>query len=81
MVLIDEHSGLFTLHTRNTAYQMKVDRYHVLLHTYYGPHIDDCDLSSLIQCGGRSFSPNSNEAGASRDYSLDVMPKEETIDL
>ena len=36
----------------------------------------NADLSSLIQCGDRSFSPNPNETGASRTYSLDVMPQE-----
>ena len=38
MILHDEPSGLFTLHTRATAYQMKVDEHRVLLHTYYGPN-------------------------------------------
>ena len=55
---------------------MKIDRYNVLQHTYYGPRIDNYDLSGLIQCGERSFSPNPNEAGRNRDYSLDIMPQE-----
>ncbi len=55
---------------------MKADQYNVLLHTYYGSRIDDCDMSVMIQCGGRSFTPNPNEAGSNRNYSLDVMPQE-----
>ncbi len=35
MIVCDKKEGLFTLHTRNTTYQMKADSYRVLLHTYY----------------------------------------------
>ncbi len=76
MIVLDQENKIFTLHTLNTTYQMKADQYNVLLHTYYGTKIDSCDLSGLIQCGGRSFSPNPNEAGSNRDYSLDIMPQE-----
>lgn len=76
MIVLDQENRIFTLHTQNTTYQMKADQYNVLLHTYYGARIDNCDLSGLIQCGDRSFSPNPSEAGRNRDYSLDVMPQE-----
>ncbi|MBD5506628.1 MAG: alpha-galactosidase [Lachnospiraceae bacterium] len=76
MIVLDKENRIFTIHTLNTTYQIKADQYNVLLHTYYGPRIEDCDLSCLIQCGNRSFSPNPNEAGRSRDYSLDIMPQE-----
>lgn len=76
MIVIDQKNRIYTLHTLHTSYQMKADQYDVLLHTYYGPKIENCDLSGLIQCGGRSFSPNPNEAGRNRDYSLDIMPQE-----
>ncbi len=76
MIVLDQDNRIFTLHTRNTTYQMKADQYNVLLHTYYGSRIDNCDLSGLIQCDGRSFSPNPNEAGSNRNYSLDVIPQE-----
>ena len=76
MIVLDREHKIFTLHTQNTTYQMKADQYNVLLHTYYGSRIDHFDLSGLIQCGNRSFSPNPSEAGRSRDYSLDVMPQE-----
>ena len=76
MIVLDQENKIFTLHTRNTTYQMKADQYNVLLHTYYGAKIDNCDLSVLLQCGERSFTPNPNEAGSNRNYSLDVAPQE-----
>ncbi len=76
MIRYDEVCGTFTLHTRHTTYQMKVSEYGVLLHTYYGPRVRDCDLSCLVQRKERSFSPNPHEAGGDRSFSLDVMPQE-----
>ena len=32
-ILIDEKTGLFSLTTKNSLYQMKADEYGVLLHT------------------------------------------------
>ena len=74
MIQIDR--GVFTLHTRNTTYQMKADRHGVLLHTYYGPRVSGEDLSYLIQYADRGFSPNPEEAGGDRTYSLDTLPQE-----
>ena len=36
MIIHNEQNQTFTLLTRNTMYQMKVDRFRVLLHAYYG---------------------------------------------
>ena len=74
MIQIDRR--VFTLHTRNTTYQMKADGHHVLLHTYYGPRVSGEDLSYLIQYADRGFSPNPQEAGDDRTYSLDTLPQE-----
>ena len=76
MIAIDGNNRVFTLHTQNTTYQMKADRYQVLLHTYYGPRIQEGDLSYLIGYADRGFSPNPNEAGDNRAYSLDTLPQE-----
>jgi alpha-galactosidase len=76
MIEHDEQLGLFTLHTDHTSYQMKVDAYRVLLHTYYGGRIRGGDLSYLIQYADRGFSPNPSEAGNCRTYSLDTLPQE-----
>ena len=74
MILCEK--GLFTLHTKNTTYQMKAGDYGVLLHTYYGPRVSGGDLSYLIRYTDRSFAPNPEEAGENRLFSLDVMPQE-----
>lgn len=56
---------------------MKADQYNVLVHTYYGSRIDDCDLSYPLHTDRNfSLSPNPNQVGAKRNYSLDVMPQE-----
>ena len=48
----------FTLYTDNTMYQMKVDGYGVLLHTYYGKRMDYMDMSYSAWTGGTAFSAN-----------------------
>ncbi len=74
-VLFDEKNKLFTLHTQNTTYQIKVDRFDVLLHLYYGARTEG-DLSYLLTYTDRGFSGNPYEAGGDRTYSLDVLPQE-----
>ena len=76
MIVLDPQNNVFTLHTKHTTYQMKADQYRVLLHSYYGPRVRDGDLSYLIQYADRGASPNPNEAGHRRDYSLDTLPQE-----
>ena len=76
MIACDAQTNLFTISTRRTTYQMKADRHRVLLHTYYGPRVDGADLSYLIRYADRGFSPNPNEVGDERDYSLDTLPQE-----
>ena len=76
MIVHDKQRHTFTLHTAATTYQMKVDGYGVLLHTYYGGRIAEADLSYLIRFADRGFSPNPAEAGHCRTYSLDTLPQE-----
>ena len=52
------NGSLFTLHTKNSTYQMKVDDKGVLLHTYYGKRTDETDYSYLISFADRGFSGN-----------------------
>ena len=42
-VYVNEKQRTFTLQTKNTTYQMKVDAYGMLLHTYYGEKTDNSD--------------------------------------
>ena len=55
-ILVNEAQGLFTLHTEGSTYQFKVGRYGFLLHNYYGPRIDDEDLSYLLPKDSMSLS-------------------------
>ena len=75
MIIVDEQNRVFSLHTKSTTYQMKADRHRVLLHTYYGPRAEG-DLSYLIRYADRGCSPNPDEAGLDRTYSLDTLPQE-----
>ena len=57
MIVINKEHRVFTLHTKNTTYQMKADRHNVLIHTYYGPRVGDCDLSYLVRYADRACAP------------------------
>jgi alpha-galactosidase len=69
-------NNLFTLQTKNSTYQMKVDEKGILLHTYYGAKTDETDYSYLITPADRGFSGNVPMAKDERTYSLDVIPQE-----
>ena len=75
MILVDQEQRIFTLQTSNTTYQMKADTFNVLLHAYYGPRVE-ADMTYLIRRADRSHTPNPDEAGTNRSYSLDTMPQE-----
>ena len=76
MIIQDYNNRVFTLQTRNTTYQLKADQNGLLLHTYYGPKLAGGDLSRLIRFADRGFSPNPDEVGNDRTYSLDTLPQE-----
>lgn len=69
-------NNIFTLHTNNSSYQMKVDDKGSLIHTYYGKRTDETDYSYLIALADRGFSGNVPQAQDERTYSLDFMPQE-----
>ncbi|MDD3220579.1 MAG: alpha-galactosidase [Lachnospiraceae bacterium] len=66
---------LFTLETKNTSYQMKVDDYGFLLHLYYGEKIEG-NMDYLLTYYDRGFCGNPYDAGTDRTYSMDVLPQE-----
>ncbi len=78
MIQCSSDSSLFTLQTRSTTYQMKVNQYGILLHTYYGPRTDG-DMSCLVQYMDRGFSPCPDETGQDRTFSLDTVPQEYSV--
>ena len=70
-------TGVITIHTDHTSYQMKADEIGTLLHTYYGARVGDEDLSYAIFRMNRGFSGNPYEKGSTdRGYSLDTLPQE-----
>lgn len=76
-VYADEKQRTFTLQTKNTTYQMKVDAYGMLLHTYYGEKTDNSDLSYRIPMDDRGFSGYAYEASCADDrLSSDLAPQE-----
>ncbi len=75
-IRFDEEQGVYTLLTRNSMYQMKQDRYGVLLHTWYGPASQPYDYAYRIVYADRGFSGNPAEAGDDQTYSLDALPQE-----
>ena len=69
-----EERKLFTLETRQTTYQMKVDACGCLRHLYYGRSAAGDDFSYLQRDYDRGFSGNPHAFGGDRTVSLDTMP-------
>ena len=65
----------FTIHTKNTTYQMMADSFGVLLHLYYGRRSNG-QMDYLIRCYDRGFCGNPYDLSTERSYSLDVLPQE-----
>ncbi|RGD83877.1 alpha-galactosidase [Ruminococcus sp. TF10-12AC] len=74
-IIYCEKDRIFTLQTKNTTYQMQVDRYGFLLHLYYGKKTDGC-MDYLLTYYDRGFSGNPYDAGEDRTYSMDTLPQE-----
>ncbi len=76
-IVYEETSGVISLYTRHSTYQMKADTLGTLLHTHYGGRLAGDDMSGQICCIDRGLSGNPYEYGRSRrEYSLDVLPQE-----
>ncbi len=75
MIEYNDDKRIFTIHTKNSTYQMQADGFGYLLHLYYGRRtlgVTDWALSYVE----RGFSVNPYDAGNDRTYSLDVLPQE-----
>lgn len=70
-----QENQLFSLNTKHTTYQMKVDSKGFLLHLYYGGKISG-NMAYLLTYYDRGFSGNPADAGNDRTYSLDALPQE-----
>lgn len=74
-ILFQEDKRIFTLQTKRSTYQMKVDDYGFLLHLYYGKKVSG-DMDYLLTYYDRGFSGNPYDVGNDRTYSMDVLPQE-----
>ena len=74
-IIYNPESQIFTLYTRSSAYQMKVDSYQYLLHLYYGRKLES-DMGYMLPYYDRGFSGNPYDTDMDRTYSLDVLPQE-----
>jgi alpha-galactosidase len=74
-ILFNEKKNIFTIHTKNSTYQMMADQYGFLLHLYYGRKTPG-DMDYLLTFADRGFSGNPYVAGKDRTYSMDALPME-----
>ena len=70
--MIQCRGNLLTLHRKHTTYQYAADENGFLLHTYYGPRAQG-DFRGVLRLADRGFSPNPNELGHERTFSLDTL--------
>lgn len=70
-----QEDHIFTLETKHSTYQMKVDAFGFLLHLYYGAKVSG-NMDYLLTYYDRGFSGNPFDAGENRAYSMDVLPQE-----
>lgn len=68
-------NNIFSLETKDTLYQIKVDEYGVLLHLWYGGSSGE-ELDYLLDYPDIGFSGNIYEARHRRNYSYDTLPLE-----
>ena len=61
-VTVSENGRFFTIHTANTTYQMKADKYGVLLHLYYGSRSEG-SMEYLLTYADRGFASNLYDCG------------------
>ena len=71
----EEPTRLFTLETRGSVYQMKVDAFGFLLHLYYGKRTGE-NMEYLLTYYDRGFSGNPYDVDRDRTYSMDALPQE-----
>ena len=74
-IIYNPNKKIFSLHTRNTTYQMMADRYGYLLHLYYGSANKGL-MDYTLAYADRGYSGQPYEAGNDRTYSLDTLPQE-----
>ena len=74
-IIYNPDKKIFSLHTKETTYQMMVDKHDYLLHLYYGAK-NSGFMDYMLVYADRGFSGNPSVAGNDRTYSLDTLPQE-----
>ena len=74
-ITFEKEDRIFTLHTKHTTYQMKVDDFGFLLHLYYGKKAKG-SMDYMLTFYDRGFSGQTNDMGNDRTYSMDALPQE-----
>ncbi|MBQ8956174.1 MAG: alpha-galactosidase [Lachnospiraceae bacterium] len=75
-VSFDDERRVFFISTQNTSYQIRINEYGMLLHSYYGALVGKADMSYLIKEVDRGFSGNLYESADRRGLSPDTLPLE-----
>lgn len=74
-IRFNSETGVFSLRTVNTLYQMQIGQAGVLLHLFYGQQATG-EMDHLVRLQDRGFSGNIYELASQRGYSLDTLPQE-----
>jgi len=74
-ILYQKEKRIFTIHTKNSTYQMQADAHDRLLHLYYGRHTEG-EMDYLLIFRDRGFCGNPPDLGNDRTYSLADLPQE-----
>lgn len=75
-IFFNEEKKSFTLETKASTYQMRINEIGVLEHLYYGAKVLNADMSYLIVDCDRGFSGNPYELKDQRGISIDTRPNE-----
>ena len=79
-IVFDEKRMFFSLVTKNTEYQIKINELGMVLHTYYGKRVGGFDMSYQLKELDRGFSGNPYEYKNRRGISADTLPQEYSTD-
>ena len=76
-IVFNKESKTYTIQTKNTTYQMKINPFGVLLHTYYGRKIEDDDLCYTAFNDMRPFTPKTEYIKGDEAWChIDHLPQE-----
>ncbi len=71
-----EATGVFTLQTDHSTYQMQIGKYGLLQHLYYGKKVENMEMGYLLETIPRSFSPTLGDHKEDKVLSVDWIPQE-----